>query len=116
MDISVFRLAEMSISSTLLGLTFGTLGFAIGCVTGNKGLSISIAAAAAVGTWLFNALSNIVDVMEPAKWVSPFYYYSGANPLANGLNLAHAAALLATIAVLAVVGYFGFQRRDLKLG
>lgn len=114
-DLSVLNLAAITFSTVLLGVTFGALAIAAGCFTGSRGTSVAIVAAVAVGTYLLNAASGIVSYMEAAKWLSPFYYYNAANPLANGLNPAHAAALLATIAVLLAVGYFGFSRRDLRL-
>ncbi len=114
-DLRVLHLAAITFSTVLLGVTFGALAFAAGCFTGSRGTSVAIVAAVAVGTYLLNAASGIVSYMEAAKWLSPFFYYNAANPLANGLNPAHAAALLATIAILLVAGYFGFARRDLRL-
>ena len=114
-DLRVLHLAAITFSTVLLGVTFGALAFAAGCFTGSRGTSVAIVAAVAVGTYLLNAASGIVSYMEAAKWLSPFFYYNAANPLANGLNPAHAAALLATIAILLVAGYFGFAGRDLRL-
>jgi len=115
MDISLLRLAEITTSVTLLGLTFGALAFAIGCAIGGRGRSIGIAAATVVATYVLNALSTIVGFMEPTRWASPFFYYNGATPLVKGLNLVHAFVLLAVIVVLVATAYFGFQRRDLRL-
>ena len=115
MDVSALRLAAVTFSVMLLGVTFGTLAFAAGCVTGRRSTSVAIVAAVAVGTYLLNAASIIVSYMQPAKWLSPFYYYNGADPLANGLNPAHATVLLATTAILLGAGYLGLQRRDLRL-
>ena len=115
MDISLLRLAEITTSVTLLGLTFGALAFAVGCAIGGRGRSIGVAAATVVAAFILNALSTIVAFMEPTRWLSPFYYYNGAAPLVNGLNLVHAAILLAIILVLTATAYLGFQRRDLHL-
>lgn len=115
MDISVVRLAEGIVSVTLLGLAFGAAALAIGSITGSRGLSTGAAAAAAVGTYVLHALGLIVDFMEPARWLSPFYYYSANTPLANGLSPAHVAALSAVVLVCLAVAYFGFQRRDVRL-
>jgi len=115
MDVSALRLAAASFSVMLLGVTFGTLAFAAGCFTGIRSTSVAIAAAVAVGTYFLNAASGIVSYMQAAKWLSPFYYYNGADPLANGLNPAHVAVLLATSAVLLGAGYFGLRRRDLRI-
>ena len=115
MDVSALRLAAVTFSVMLLGVTFGTLAFAAGCFTGNRGTSVAAVAAVAVATYLLNAASGIVSYMQPVKWLSPFFYYNGADPLANGLNPAHVAVLLATITVLLGAGYFGLRRRDLRL-
>ncbi len=115
MEISLLRLAEMTTSATLLGLVFGALAFAVGGAIGGRGRSIGFAAAAVVTTYVLNALSIIVDFMEPTRWLSPFYYYNGAIPLVNGLNLVHAFILLALALALAATAHFGFQRRDLRL-
>lgn len=114
-DLRVLHLAAITFSTVLLGVTFGALAFAAGCFTGSRGTSVAIVAAVAVGTYLLNAASGIVSYMEAAKWLSPFFYYNAANPLANGLNPAHAAAMMATIAILLGAGYLGLRRRDLKL-
>jgi ABC-2 type transport system permease protein len=114
MDISVLRVAEMTVSLAMLGLTFGAVAFAVGCATGRRGLGTGVAAAAVGVAYVLNALSLIVDFMEPAKWLSPFYYYNGAVPLVNGLNLAHVTVLLTIILVCIAVAYFGFQRRDVR--
>jgi ABC-2 type transport system permease protein len=115
MDIGPVRFAEAVLTVTLLGLTFGGLALAIGCITGNRGLALGVSSAAAVSTFVANALGEIADFIDPAKWVSPFYYYNDANVLANGLNPAHAAVLAAAAAVLIGIGYRAFQRRDLRL-
>ncbi len=115
MGVSVLRLAAITFSTVLLGVTFGALAFAAGCITGSRSNSVFIVAAVAVGTYLLNAVSGIVIYMQWAKWMSPFFYYNAADPLANGLNPTHAAVLLATIAILLGAGYAGLQRRDLRL-
>ena len=115
MDISMFKLAEATISSALLGLTFGSLAFAIGAFTGNRGLSLGVSAGTAAATYVINTLASIVDVLEPAKWLSPFFYYNGNVPILNGLDPLHLSLLLLVIAVPAVAGYLAFLRRDLRI-
>ena len=115
MDVSMFKLAATTLSSALLGVTFGSLAFAVGAFTGNRGLSIGVSAGAAAATYVINTLAAIVDVLEPAKWLSPFFYYNGNVPILNGLDPLHVGLLLVVIAVPAIAGYLAFQRRDLRL-
>ena len=114
MNVSLLRLAEATISVTLLGLSFGAVAFATGCVTGSRGVSVGVAASAAFVTYVLNVISRFVDFVGPGKWASPFFYYNDAAPILNGLNPAHAGFLLGLILVLAGVSYVGFQRCDVR--
>ena len=115
MDVNMFNLAAAVISSSLLGIAFGSLAFTIGAITGNRGLSVGVSAGTAVATYVINTLASIVDILEPAKWLSPFFYHSGNSPILNGLDPLHVILLIAVIVVPAITSYFAYQRRDLRL-
>ena len=113
MDISLVRIAEATLSAALLGLTFGALALALGCARSNRGLSIGVASALGVAAYFVNALAPVVDALEPFQELSLFYYYIGADPLTNGLDLGHARVLVGLTAVFFVVALVTFERRDL---
>jgi ABC-2 type transport system permease protein len=115
MNIGLGRLAEATASVVLLGLAFGALALALGCASGNRGLSIGIASAVAVATYFLNTLGPMVEGLTPYRKLSPFYYYIGAEPLRNGLDLGHAAVLIGMIVVLLAVALIAFERRDLAV-
>ena len=115
MDISAGGVAAVTISSALLGAFFGALALAIGCATGRRGMTLGITGAVAVLTYFINALQPVVDILEPARFVTPFYYYIGADPLSNGLDLLHAAVLVAATALLTLVAVASFERRDIAV-
>ena len=115
MDVGMLNLAAITLSSALLAVTFGSLAFTVGAFTGNRGLSVGVSAGAAAASYVINTLASIVDVLEPAKWLSPFFYYNGNVPILNGLDPLHLGLLLAVIAVPAVAGYLAFLRRDLRI-
>ena len=115
MDISIGRLAEATLSGALLGLTFGALALALGCATGKHGVCIGVASALGVVAYFLNALAPLVEVLEPSRKLSPFYYYIGADPLTNGLNLGHVAVLIGLAVVLLAVAIITFNRRDLAV-
>ena len=108
-------MAAITASAALLGLVFGALALAIGCATGRSGLAGGVSAAAAIAAYLVNAMSAYVELLGPVKWVSPFYYYNGADPLANGLEPVHALVLAAAAVALCAIGYLGFRRRDIAV-
>jgi ABC-2 type transport system permease protein len=113
MDISLWRLAEATLSGALLGLTFGALALALGCARSNRGLSIGVASALGVAAYFLNALAPAVDALEPFRELSLFYYYIGADPLNNGLDLGHAAVLMGLTGIFLIVALVSFERRDL---
>jgi ABC-2 type transport system permease protein len=115
MNISMGRIAEATLATALLGLVFGTLGLALGSATGNRGLSNGVTSTVALAAYLLNALAPLSPRLEPYRKLSPFYYYIGADPLVNGLNLGHVAVLLGLIVVLLAVALWAFQRRDVAV-
>ncbi len=114
-DVSLWRMLQASISGVLLGLAFGALALTVACLTGKRGLSLGVTGAVAVVTFLLNGFGATVEGLEAYRKVSPFYYYSAAEPLANGLSLAHAAVLLGLTALLFSAALIAFQKRDLAV-
>ena len=115
MDIGADRVAAATLSAALLGSLFGALALALGSATGKRGLTLGISGAGAVLAYLVNALGPISDILEPARFVTPFYYYSGADPLSNGLDPVHAAVLVAATAILSLASVASFERRDIAV-
>ena len=113
MDISLVRIAEVTLSCVLLGALLGTLALALGCATGKRGMTIGVSGALCALTSLLNALRPVADVLEPTRFLTPFYYYIEADPLSNGLGVVHAAVLLLGAAILALIASFTFERRDM---
>lgn len=115
MDLNILNLAAVTVSCALLAMVFGSISFGVGAATGKRGLSIAVGSATAAGTFVLNSLSALVDSMEPVKWISPFFYYSGNSPMINGLELLHVVLLLAWCGLAFALGYVAYQRRDLRL-
>jgi ABC-2 type transport system permease protein len=96
----------------LLGLVFGALALAMGAMTGHAAASRAVPAVVAVLAYVVNGLAPLVSWLEPLRKFSPFYQYSGHDPLLNGISVAGVGVALGTIAVLAAVAVWGFSRRD----
>jgi ABC-2 type transport system permease protein len=115
MDINTGHMAEATFAAALLAILFGALALALGCATGNRGLSTGVASALGVATYLLNALGPTVEGLEPYRKLSPFYYYIGADPLVNGLNGTHLAVLVGLTVVCLAAALVAFERRDLAV-
>lgn len=114
-EISLLRMAEATFSGVLLGLAFGALALALTCATGKRFLAVGAAGALAVAGFLLDGFASLVDWLEPYRVLSPFHYYSGAEPLVNGLDPVHAAVLAGLTLLLAAIALFTFERRDLAV-
>ncbi|RJP35372.1 MAG: hypothetical protein C4536_00720 [Actinobacteria bacterium] len=115
MDISYLNMAEATFGLVFLALVFGTLALLLGAASGSKGLSIGIAAALGLGTLLLNSLGLIIEALDPWRRITPIYYYSENNPLANGLNWIHVLILVAITAVFLGASLFFFEHRDITV-
>ena len=114
-EINLGRLAGTILSMVLLGIALGTLALAVGCTRGKRMQSLTVASVLGVSGYLLNAIAPMIDWLEPFRRLSPFYYYIGADPLTNGLNLLHVAVLLGLTVAFLVVAVITFERRDLAV-
>ena len=114
-DISVVKLAEATIGAMLLALVFAALAFVVGCIKGNRGMSMGIASGLAVLTYLLNTLGGLVTWLKDFRFLSPFYHYMEPNTLANGISPVHILVLLGLVAVFFAVSIPAFVRRDISV-
>jgi ABC-2 type transport system permease protein len=107
------KLAAACLMLVLISLVFGSLALAISAATGNRGVAIGVAAGLLVVSYLIDGLASIVDGLNTIRWLSPFKYYMGGDPLRNGVNLGDAAVLAGLIVVFMILSVIAFERRDL---
>lgn len=112
--IAVGKLAALSIALAFFGCACGSVALALAAATGRKAVAAGGAAAFAVVGFLINGFAPLVGGFEWLKYLSPFYYYEGNDPLANGLDAGHLAVLIVFSAAMAMVAVVGIGRRDLR--
>jgi ABC-2 type transport system permease protein len=114
-DLSLLKLAEATLGAVALALVFSSLSFLVGCIKGNKGMTMGIASGLAVLTYLLNTLGNLVSGLKGYRFLSPFYHYMEPNTLANGLAPAHILVLLGLVIVFFAFSIPAFIRRDISI-
>jgi ABC-2 type transport system permease protein len=114
-DIGATNLAAASGQLVLLAFCFGSLALAVGAVTGRRGLALGVVALVGVLTYFANTLGPSVEALAWSEKVSPFFYYSGGDPLRNGFQVMDSLILLAAAAVLIGIAVLGFRRRDVAV-
>jgi ABC-2 type transport system permease protein len=114
LDMGMGNIAAISLLATLLGLTFGALALALGAATGLVKTAVVGSVGPALVFYLLNAFLPLNESLAGhARW-SPFYYYSGNDPLINGMHWGHGALLAGLAAGFVVLAVVLFQRRDLR--
>ena len=96
------------------GLAIGAVALAIAAGTGRRALAGGVAAAVGIIGWLINGFAPLVRALDWLKYLSPFYYYAGHDPLTQGIDPGDLAVLGGVAVVLAVVAMLAFERRDLR--
>ncbi len=112
--VAASNLAALSLHLALFGCAIGALALALAAGTGRRTLSSGVAAAFAILTFLINGFAPLVHGLTWLRYVSPFYYYTGNDPIAHGVDAGHLAVLLAASIVLTAIAVVGFDRRDLR--
>ncbi len=115
LELSQTGMVAANVGLALVALVFCALALAVGGVTGNRGLTVGVTAAVTVAAFFLNGLAAVVDDIAWTRWLSPFHWLQGPNPLANGFAWGEFALLLATVIVLLTVAVIGFERRDIDV-
>ncbi len=111
--LSMVDLMAACLACTCFAILHCTLAFAVGAASGSRGNAIAVAAAVGVGGFiLFGLVSG--GIVEPLRFVSPWWWYLSRNILAFGLPPEAVLAPLALSVVLAAVGIVSFEARDLR--
>jgi ABC-2 type transport system permease protein len=92
---------------------FGSITLALGCATGHRTAAAGGASALAVAAYLLTSLAGLVEGLRKFRPLSPFWWYSGNDPLRNGLSALHVALLVAVTVCALSVAVYTFVRRDI---
>jgi beta-exotoxin I transport system permease protein len=112
--LSVGRIAALCVHLAFFGWCVGGLALGLAGLTGRRAVANAGAAAFAVLGFLVNGFAPLVGGLHWLKYLSPFYYYAGHDPLGNGIHATDLVVLgVATLAFVATA-VIGFSRRDLR--
>jgi ABC-2 type transport system permease protein len=112
--ISVGHLGALALHLAFFGCAVGAVALALAAATGRKPVASGGAAAFAILGFLINGFAPLVDGIAWLKYLSPFYYYSGHDPIGHGVDLGHLAVLGAAAIALTAVAMARIGRRDLR--
>jgi ABC-2 type transport system permease protein len=112
LQLSVQGLLAATVGSWLLGMSFSVLALAVGAATGRRALAIGIGAGAAVASFVVFGLAPLSSATERLQVISPFYWFLGGEPVANGFDPMFLGLVVVTAAFLGIA-VWSFERRDI---
>lgn len=111
--ISVTQFAAQCLQLALLATAFGGLAIGIGAATGRRAVVFTVTAVIGVLAYALHAFAGQLGIAD-ARYLSPFHYYIGGEPLRHGFQWADASVLLGTALILVAAGAAWFNRRDIN--
>ncbi|WP_431911964.1 ABC transporter permease subunit [Micromonospora carbonacea] len=112
MDIALSHVAAAGVGLIALVWCFTGVAFLAGAATGKRGTVLAVTGVLGVATYLANAIGGMSDGWQWMRWLSPFHYFIGTDPLHTGWHPAHLLILAGVGALTATVGMVLFERRD----
>jgi ABC-2 type transport system permease protein len=107
-------LGALALHLAFFGWAVGAVALALAAATGRRAVASGGAAAFAVLGFLINGFAPLVDGIGWLKYVSPFHYYSGHDPIGHGVAIGDLAVLGAAALALTAVAMVRIGRRDLR--
>jgi ABC-2 type transport system permease protein len=96
-------------------LLFGTLALLLSLVLPSGRIAGMITGGLLVANYLLIGLSNLNESLKSFVEFTPLHYYQGGNAIVE-LNWGWLAGLLAMSGVFALLAWWRFQRRDIRVG
>lgn len=112
MDVPLGNVAAACTGLIALAWCFTGIAFLIGAITGKRGTVLAITGVIGVAAYMANAISNLSESWSWLKWISPFYYFIGTDPLHTGWHPSALLLLTGIGAITSVAGVTLFDRRD----
>ncbi len=112
-DVGLGRLLVATIAMAPLMLAFAALSLLAGSLLPARRDAVTALTALAVVSYFINSLGQAVDVLEPLRPASLFYYFGASDILARGVDWRGVGVLLDVALFSAVAAGALFQRRDI---
>lgn len=113
-EISFQGIVSTSLLLTLFGLLFGGVALLTSAATGRTRMANWVTTGVAIATWFMFTFLSLSESTDAAVSWSPFQWYLGGDPMANGMDWIGATLLAGSFVALLTLSIPLFQRRDLR--
>lgn len=113
-NLDLAKLATASFMTFLIGLAFASIAFLVGALSGNRAAATGIASALGLGMYLLYVMEQLVDSLEPYRFLSLFHYFEPGTVLAEFPSAENVLVLGAVSIVGFGLSLLVFRRRDVR--
>jgi ABC-2 type transport system permease protein len=92
---------------------FGALALLVGCWRLDRRIATAVPGGVALAGWVVNSLAAVATWLEPARAISPLWWYTRQNALSEGLDTGGFCLLLGGAMLFLALALGVFDRRDL---
>ncbi|GGN08810.1 hypothetical protein GCM10009721_40880 [Terrabacter tumescens] len=97
-----------------LGIVFGLLALLVGALSSSRTTALGVTSAVAALSYVISALAPVVHWVHAVRWLSPFYWALGGEPLTRGIGAAATWTLVLCIGGLASACVWAVDRMDVR--
>jgi ABC-2 type transport system permease protein len=115
LDLKPVELLRPFLPLSAMLLLFGLLALFLSMILPAGRSAGGLAGALLIGNFLLIGISGINENLEPLYKVTPFYFNQGGSAI-EGLNWGWLAGLFATALVFALLAWWRFTQRDIRVG
>lgn len=113
LEVTAAKMSLVTLVCFLMVLSFSAVAFILTATGRAKGASIGIATTVAFGGYIISSLAGTVDWLKAPAKLFPFEYYQSEAILRETYNWANVWFFVAVIAVLGILSWVIFKKRDL---
>ena len=115
MGVDWWHMALPFISLLAILMVVAMLALLLSLVLPSRRVAAATAYFLLVASYFVTSLATLNDSLKTLARISPLNYYQSGNAI-NGLNISWVLVLLAVATLLAVVAWWRFERRDIRVG
>lgn len=112
--LSVQTFLELASVTWLLVVTYGTIAFSMGVITGSKAVANAVSILVIMGSFILSTFGQAVDWLAPYEKLSLIHYFPAMDIAKQGLDVANTAILGAVTLGMLLLAILIFRRRDVK--
>jgi ABC-2 type transport system permease protein len=114
LEVSWVRMALPFVDLLAQALIFGMLALLLSMVAPSRRMAASIAGLVLVASYFLSSFAGLAPGLATISRLLPYDYYQGGDAI-QGLDLVPFLGLLAASTVLAVLAWWRFERRDIRV-